>query len=89
MDLGHSAFTGWGSLQMNDRPDSRADEVACIVDRPPSVVTNHECSKSVDGITSGVGMARGERSVVTRGHRLQHVENLCATNFANDETIRA
>ena len=72
---------------MNDRPDSRADEVACIVDRPPVMMTNHERGESVDGVTGGVGVAGGERSVVTGGHCFQHVEYFCTTNFANDETI--
>src|SRR5262249_21735403 len=63
-----------GRYLLTNRPDSHV--------RVPHADHHFKTSQSV---ARGVGVNRGERSIVTRVHRLQHVETLLAANLADDD----
>ena len=44
-------------------------------------------SRRRDGVARAVGVDRGQRSVVTGVHRLQHVQRFLAADFADDDAV--
>ena len=62
-----------------------------FTDRPHrQVKARHQgqCLESTEGVTRGVGVHRGERAIVARVHRLQHVQGLAGAALAYHDAVR-
>src|SRR5260370_26718343 len=75
------------STQMHDEVDASPDHPAHDVRRKVSVSRHCKHLKAVQRCLRVARMQRGKAAIVSAGHRMDHVERLCPSDFADDDPL--
>ena len=87
VDTGETATPVRQALELNDKGDRRRDLSTDARDWQPHASHGHHLFEPFERITRRVGVNGRHRTLVTRVHRLQHVESFVAATLTNDDAI--
>ena len=77
------------ALDVHDQVESAGEVHSDRFERQVEVRHHDHVFDAVKRVARRVGVNRRHRPVVSRVHRLQHVERLGSAHFANDDAVRA
>ena len=87
-DLRHAAGAVDEPRQVDDHVECAGDLLAHRVEREVDPRHQHHRLETRERVTRRVGVDRGQRALVARVHRLEHVQRLGAANLADDDPVR-
>ena len=86
-DLGDAPRAVDEPLDVDEQVEAAGDLLADRLDRQLDAGHQHEHLEPVQRVARRVGVDRGQRAVVARVHRLEHVERLGAADLADDDPV--
>ena len=86
-DVGDLARAVAHAALLDDHVDRRADLLADGAHGQVHAGHQHHRLQAGEHVARGVGVAGGQRAVVARVHRLEHVQRLAAAALADDDAV--